>query len=208
MSSCIPKAAHELAFGYNRIAGVDEAGRGPLAGPVVAAACILDKSVDIPGINDSKKLTPKQRERLYQELTSHSGVTYGIGIVEAAIIDEINILQATFQAMLYAVQQLICPPDFILIDGNQSPACSIPTQCIIGGDSSCISISAASIIAKHTRDLIMQEYHHRWPCYNFQKNKGYGTREHLEALSLWGISPIHRRSFAPCKTFKKIGIGS
>jgi len=181
------------------VAGVDEAGRGALAGPVVAAACILRQGVSIVGIDDSKKLTPKQRMRLYKELTSHPGVVYAVGVVDAVVIDKINILQATFQAMVSAVDQLSSPPLKVLVDGNMAPTFRVPAETIIGGDAKDLSIAAASVLAKVTRDMIMDKYHMTLPAYGFNKNKGYGTREHLAAIRECGPSPIHRYSFAPIK---------
>ncbi len=181
--------------GYSLIAGVDEAGRGPLAGPVVAAACILPRKLLIEGINDSKQLSEATRNSIFQYLFSLKDVYIGIGIIEPSIIDQINILQATFKAMVLAVAQLNIQPDYLLIDGNQKPPVSIPTQMIVKGDSLSQSIAAASIVAKVTRDRLMQGYHDQWPQYGFKKHKGYGTKEHLLALKEHGPCPIHRVSF-------------
>lgn len=193
----------EKAFaeeGCRLIAGVDEAGRGPLAGPVVAAACILPRGLLIEGINDSKKLTPRQREDLYQVLTTHQDVFYGIGIVENALIDKMNILRASLHAMALAVKDLPKQPDYLLIDGNHLPPTQIASKAVIKGDSHSISIGAASIIAKHKRDLLMVEYHEKYPQYAFDKHKGYGTKVHLQALKQHGPCPIHRASFEPVKS--------
>ncbi|MCB1072256.1 MAG: ribonuclease HII [Simkania sp.] len=203
----------ERAYSEGRrlIAGVDEAGRGPLAGPVVAAACILPRGLHIEGIDDSKKLTPEQREKLYHILTKHPDVLYGIGIVENALIDEMNILRASLHAMALAVKELSEEPDYLLIDGNHLPPTQIASKAVIKGDSHSISIGAASIIAKHKRDLLMVEYHEKYPHYGFDKHKGYGTKIHIEAIKLHGPCPIHRMSFEPVKSLTsplKLGINS
>lgn len=183
-------------LGFAQIAGVDEAGRGPLAGPIVAAACIVPEHVSFQGIQDSKKLSSSRREFFYHAILNEPGVIYGIGIVSSCIIDQINILQATLRAMLKAVQSLPKRPDYILVDGNQAPHFGIPTQTIIRGDSLSQSIMAAAILAKYIRDLLMQEYHLRWPQYGFDAHKGYGTKAHLKALEK-GPCPLHRKTFAP-----------
>lgn len=188
--------------GYKAIAGVDEAGRGPLAGPVVAAACILPENFYLPGINDSKKLTAEERERLYHMIKENPEILSGVGIVEALIIDQINILQATFQAMIAAVLQLQQKPDYILIDGNQIPKSlllELPCEGIVQGDSLSQSIMAAGILAKVTRDKIMLEHHKTWPDYGFKDHKGYGTEKHLEKLRELGPCPLHRKSYEPVK---------
>lgn len=192
----------EKAYSEGRrlIAGVDEAGRGPLAGPVVAAACILLRGLQIEGIDDSKKLTPEKREELYHILTTHPDVLYGIGIVENVLIDEINILRASLHAMALAVKELPKQPDYLLIDGNHLPPTQIASKAVIKGDRYSISIGAASIIAKHKRDLLMVEYHKKYPNYGFNKHKGYGTKVHVEAIKLHGPCPIHRMSFEPVKS--------
>ncbi len=182
-------------IGYKYIAGVDEAGRGPLAGPVVAAACILPDKFLLKGLNDSKKIIPKRRKELYEKLINSKDVIYSVGIVDSKTIDAINILQATLQAMKIAVLSLKQKPDILLVDGNQLPTTSIPSKAIIKGDSISISIAAASIIAKETRDAIMEELHEKWPQYGFSDHKGYGTEKHLEALRKYGPSEIHRKSF-------------
>lgn len=181
--------------GFLRIAGVDEAGRGPLAGPVVSAACILHDSFLFQDLNDSKQLTPKERERLYMEISDHPGVYYGIGICDADVIDEINILQATLLSMQRAVAALPVCPDYLLVDGNRLPVFSQPAEAIIGGDGRSVSIAAASVLAKVTRDRMMDEFDARWPMYGFKRHKGYGTAAHLNALREFGPSPIHRKSF-------------
>jgi ribonuclease HII len=175
-------------------AGVDEAGRGPLAGPVVAAAVILPKECEINGLNDSKKLSHQKREILYHHIKAVA-VSIGVGIIEPDEIDRINILRAALLAMEIAVKKLNPKPDFLLIDGNIRTSLLIPQQAVIGGDSTCNSIAAASIIAKVARDLIMYDYHNIHPEYNFKKHKGYPTKEHYEALRKFGPCPIHRKTF-------------
>ena len=175
-------------------AGVDEAGRGPLAGPVVAAAVILPKECGINGLNDSKKLSHQKREILYHQIKAVA-VSIGVGIIEPDEIDRINILRAALLAMEIAVKKLNPKPDFLLIDGNIRTSLLIPQQAVIGGDSICNSIAAASIIAKVARDLIMDDYHNIHPEYNFKKHKGYPTKEHYEALRKFGPCPIHRKTF-------------
>ena len=186
--------------GFENIAGVDEAGRGPLAGPVVAAACILKDGFVIPDLNDSKKLSPKKRKEIYKELITSEEVVYSVGIVDEKKIDEINILQATFLAMQHAVSNLKIVPSFILVDGNKSPDFDIDSKCIVKGDSLSISIAAASIIAKTLRDEIMERYHDKWPLYEFNKHKGYGTKRHRQAIADYGFCDIHRKSFEPIKS--------
>ncbi len=183
--------------GFQRIAGIDEAGRGPLAGPVLAAACIVPADVFIVGVDDSKKLTPKKRGELFESITSNPRIHYGVGEVSPQIIDLINIYQATIQAMLQAVEKLPSPPDYILVDGMRLPHPSIPCEKIIKGDALSQSIAAASIIAKETRDRLMHGYHAQWPDYGFDQHKGYGTPQHLEAIERHGPCPIHRMTFAP-----------
>jgi ribonuclease HII len=181
--------------GFCRIAGIDEAGRGPLAGPVVAAACILPEGWILEGIDDSKKLSRPTRQRIFKHVTNDPQICYSVGIVSAEIIDEINIFQATVQAMLAAVQQLGTPPDYLLVDGMRLPYADCPVEKIIKGDALSLSIATASIIAKETRDLLMEEMHLQWPMYGFDRHKGYGTEQHLEAIRQHGLCPIHRRSF-------------
>jgi len=180
--------------GYQLVAGIDEAGRGPLAGPVVAAAVILPPGYLNSEINDSKKLSAAKREELY-EIISKEAVAIGMMVVDADVIDRVNILQATLQAMRDAVLELPTSPDFLLIDGNQRVPILTPQKPIVKGDSLSISIAAASIIAKVSRDRIMEMYHRQFPQYNFQQNKGYGTKEHLDAIKQFGICKIHRKSF-------------
>ena len=180
------------------IAGVDEAGRGPLAGPVVAAAVILPKNHNIQGLRDSKKLAKKKREELYP-LIYKEAISVGIGEIDEKTIDKINIRQATFKAMQIALGKLTPRPDKALIDGEKLPSQIIPNIGIIGGDSIEDSIKAASIVAKVTRDRIMKEYSIIFPEYGFENHSGYGTKKHIEALDLYRSSPIHRQSFRPVK---------
>lgn len=179
---------------YGYICGIDEVGRGPLAGPVVAGAVILPKDCDILYINDSKKLSEKKREELY-DIIMEKAVATGIGMVSPARIDEINILQATYEAMRQAIQNLAVTPDILLNDAVTIPEVNIPQVPIIKGDAKSISIGAASIIAKVTRDRLMVEYDKVMPEYGFASNKGYGSQVHIEALKKYGASPIHRQSF-------------
>ena len=191
--------AEARARGYRSIAGVDEAGRGPLAGPVVAAACILPAGLLIPGVNDSKQLDEKRRNEAYQRIVGHPDVAYAAAIVDNETIDRINILQATIKAMCDAVGKLSVTPDYLLVDGlHLHHAC--PCQKIIKGDARSLSIAAASIIAKVTRDREMLRAPQQWPHYGFDRNKGYGTKSHLKALERHGPCPLHRMSFAPVKT--------
>lgn len=180
--------------GYKRVAGFDEAGRGPLAGPVVAAAFIITPDFQIAEVNDSKQLTPLQREKLYPILTSGAW-DFGVGIVEPDEIDLINIYQASRIAMLKALRSLKSSPDYLLVDALVVPETTIEQEAIIHGDARSIAIAAASIIAKYRRDQIMKDYERTYPGYGFAKHKGYPTREHYEALSKLGPSPIHRNSF-------------
>lgn len=184
--------------GYTYICGVDEAGRGPLCGPVVAAAVILKKDAHLEGVNDSKKLTEKKREALYDVITKEA-VAYSVGIVDEKTIDEINILEATRLAMKKAVESLSTKAEYALIDAEKKVPIDIPYTPIIKGDQLSESIAAASIIAKVTRDRMIEEIDKKYPEYNFAKNKGYGTREHTEAIKKYGLCEIHRRSF--CKKF-------
>ena len=192
--------AYEQRFesqGYKAIAGVDEAGRGPLAGPVVSAAVILRERKFKNRIDDSKVLSESQREKAYQEIRIKAWVA--IGIVGEKVIDQINILEATLLSMRRAVAFLSPHPDFVLVDGNMSLNLNIPYESIVRGDAQCLSIACASIIAKVTRDRIMSIYHRKYPEYGFSRHKGYGTKSHFEALKRIGPSPIHRMSFAPLK---------
>lgn len=179
---------------YATICGIDEVGRGPLAGPVVAGAVILPKDNPILYLNDSKKLSEKKREALYDEIMEHAVAT-GIGIVAPARIDEINILQATYEAMRMAIENLKVRPDLLLNDAVTIPEVDIPQVPIIKGDAKSVSIAAASIIAKVTRDRMMVEYDQIIPGYDFASNKGYGTKAHIAGLKEHGPSPIHRRTF-------------
>lgn len=187
--------------GFTLIAGIDEVGRGPLAGPVVAAAVILPDNFQILGIDDSKKLTETKREELY-ELIRSTAVSIGVGIIEAKEIDTINIYEATKKAMYAALNELHISPDFLLVDAMKLTT-PIPSEAIIKGDSKSISIAAASIIAKVTRDRMMKELAQSFPEYRFEQNMGYGTKEHIEALQIYGATPYHRRSFAPIKELIK-----
>lgn len=187
--------------GFSILAGIDEAGRGPLAGPVVAAACIIPEDVFVIGVNDSKLLTPKQRCEIYEQIVSNSRIQYGVGIVCNKEIDQLNILQATIKAMLLAIAQLPVQPELLLVDGLNLLHPSIPCEKINQGDSKSHTIASASIIAKETRDRLMVNYHKTFPHYGFDKHKGYGTPEHLEALKKHGPCDLHRHSFAPVKNF-------
>lgn len=180
--------------GFKYVCGVDEVGRGPLAGPVVCAAVIMRADSIVEGVDDSKKLTAKKREKL-SALIRQNAIAWAICRVEPQIIDEINILQATRLCMKNAVESLSVRPDFVLTDGNMTLDISIPQQSVIGGDAACYSIGAASIIAKVYRDEVMDEYAAEYPAYAFEKNKGYGTAAHIAAIKECGICPIHRRSF-------------
>ena len=185
--------------GYEMIGGIDEAGRGPLAGPVVASVVILPRNIIIPGINDSKKLTHQQREKLYK-IISTAAIDWGVGIVEPDVIDEINILQATYMAMRQAVAKLRVTPHFLLVDGNRSISdVVIPQYPVPKGDTFVTSIQAASIISKVIRDKIMVEYDAIYPKYNFAKHKGYGTELHLQAIEQHGVCEIHRTTYAPVR---------
>jgi len=182
------------SYGYQRVCGIDEAGRGPLAGPVVAAAVILPSGYAPAGIRDSKLLTEKQRETLYDKILLEA-VAIGVGVIDHATIDEINILQATYLAMESSIQNLSAQPDYLLIDALTLPRMPLPQKGIIRGDNLSISIAAASIVAKVTRDRLMAEYHREFPEYNFLSHKGYGTEEHLRNLRAFGPCPIHRKTF-------------
>ncbi len=179
-----------------RIAGVDEAGRGPLAGPVIAAAVILDPNQPISGLKDSKKLSEKKREQLFPLIQKHA-LAWAIGQATVEEIDQLNILQAALLAMQRAVAALTCLPDLALIDGNRCPLLPCESQAIIAGDQTVPAISAASIIAKVTRDRAMLLLHEQFPQYGFNQHKGYPTSSHLKALNQHGPTPLHRRSFAP-----------
>lgn len=184
--------------GFALVCGVDEAGRGPLAGPVCAAAVILPPQVDLPGLNDSKKLSEKKREALFEPI-QQAALAWGIGLASEAEIDEYNILQATFLAMRRAVEQLKAQsglqPDLVLVDGNRDPGLELPTRTVVKGDGTSAAIAAASILAKVTRDRLLLELDRQYPQYGFAKHKGYPTKDHYAALDQYGISPVHRRSF-------------
>ncbi len=182
------------AEGYTLVAGLDEAGRGPLAGPVVAAAVILGKDVVIPGVNDSKKLSEAKREYLYNEIMEKA-YSVGVGIVDNEIIDKVNILNATYIAMKEALSKLKATPEILLMDAVQLKDVNIPQKPIIKGDSLSLSIAAASIIAKVERDRIISCYDDIYPGYSFGKHKGYGTKIHMESIKKLGLLPIHRRTF-------------
>lgn len=180
--------------GYSLVCGVDEAGRGPLAGPVCAAAVILPKDAVIEGLNDSKKLTDKKRRELFDVITD-TALAYGIAYADEKEIDEINILQATFRAMARAMDALSVKPSLALIDGNRACDFGLPVQTIVKGDSLSASIAAASILAKVSRDRLMEQYAQEYPQYGFEIHKGYGTKRHYEALHAFGPCPIHRQTF-------------
>jgi len=185
--------------GFLTIAGIDEAGRGPLAGPVVAAACIIPGGVYISGVNDSKQLSPKRRAEIYDSIVSNDRIIFAVGQISSLEIDEINIYQATIQAMLQAVARLSCIPDYLLVDGLKLPHKTIPGAKITQGDTKSQSIAAASIIAKETRDKLMREFHEMWPHYGFDQHKGYGTEKHRKAIEVHGPCAIHRMTFEPLK---------
>lgn len=186
------------AEGFVHVAGVDEVGRGPLAGPVVTAAVVLPEDFDVLGVDDSKKLSEKKREELF-DIIKEKAVAYGIGMADESVIDDINILQATKLAMRRALDDLAAnlgkPADYVLFDAMKIDEVEIPQEAIIKGDSKVLAIAAASIIAKVTRDRMMVEYAEKYPGYAFEKNKGYGTKAHYEGINEYGICPIHRRSF-------------
>ncbi|MGQ9647833.1 MAG: ribonuclease HII [Thermodesulfobacteriota bacterium] len=186
--------------GYQRIAGVDEVGRGPLAGPVVAAAVILPWEGIEERLYDSKKISSKKREELYEQILSKaSGV--GIGMIGPEEIDLVNIFQATLKAMALAIKNLPIPPDFILVDGNQVIQIPLPQKPICKGDQLSTSIAAASIVAKVTRDRMMMAWHQKYPHYNFAKHKGYGTKEHRSAIEKFGVCELHRKTFRGVKEY-------
>ncbi len=182
------------AAGFNAVCGVDEAGRGPLAGAVFAAAVILPEGCEIEGLNDSKKLTEKKREELF-DVIREKAVAFCVAAADEKEIDEVNILQATFLAMCRAVDGLKTPADFALVDGNRTPPMEIPVRTIIKGDSLSPSVAAASVLAKVSRDRYMCELAKIYPQYELEKHKGYGTKLHYELIEKYGISPIHRRTF-------------
>ena len=180
--------------GYRLVAGADEAGRGPLAGPVVAAAVVLPADAFLQGLDDSKKLSPAKREELFPKIQTQA-IAYGVAVVSPEVIDEINILQAALLAMKQAVEQLKPVPDLLLIDGNQKINSTLDQWAIVKGDSKSLSIAAASVLAKVTRDHIMQDYHHLYPQYEFARHKGYGTKLHRDLIAKHGPCPIHRSTF-------------
>lgn len=180
--------------GYELIAGVDEVGRGPLAGPVVSAAVVLRKGQLIEGVTDSKKISEAKREKLIDKILEEA-VSYSISFVDEKIIDDINIRNATFKAMNEAVNSLKVKPDFVLIDGNAIEGMSLPHKCVVKGDLNCNCIAAASIVAKVTRDRFMTSLAKEYPQYDFEKHKGYGTKLHYERLKEFGISDVHRKTF-------------
>ena len=182
------------AEGFSLICGVDEAGRGPLAGPVCAAAVILPRGLEIEGLDDSKKLSEKKREKLFDDIVN-AAVSYGIAFASVEEIEEHNILGATFMAMNRAIEQLSPKPELALIDGNRNKGICIESRCVVKGDSKCADIAAASILAKVTRDRYMLEMAEKYPQYRFEQHKGYGTKLHYEMLREYGPSPIHRRDF-------------
>ena len=180
--------------GISVICGVDEAGRGPLAGPVCAAAVILPEGIELPGLNDSKKLTEKKREALFP-IIQEKAVSYGIAFASVEEIEEMNILSAALLAMNRAIAQLDPAPELALIDGNTTRDITVPARSVIGGDGKCACIAAASVLAKVTRDRLMYELAEQYPQYAFDKHKGYGTKAHYEAIEKYGMSPVHRPSF-------------
>ena len=192
-----------IAHGFSRIAGVDEAGRGPLAGPLVAAAVVLANPVC--GVNDSKQLTESQRTHIFESLQS-GGHAIGVGVVVPSVIDQHGLQSANYGAMLQAVAGLVPPPDFLLVDGFVIRGCSLAQKRIVKGDCLSISIAAASIVAKVTRDRMMEALDKQYPQYGFAKHKGYGTAEHLQALREYGPCPAHRKSFAPIADSPETGI--
>lgn len=182
------------AQGCTLLCGVDEAGRGPLAGPVCAAAVILPVGLELPGLNDSKKLTEKQREALFMPIKA-AAKAYGIAFATVEEIENLNILNATFLAMNRAISQLFPQPELALIDGNRNTGISLPSRCVVKGDSRCADIAAASVLAKVSRDHYMLEMAEEYPEYGFERHKGYGTKLHYEAIRKYGPCPIHRPSF-------------
>lgn len=193
----MPDYSFELAArdaGYRHVCGIDEAGRGPLSGPVVAAACVLEPGTEIPGLNDSKKLTPKKRDLLY-DLVIERATDFAVGFATPEEVDSINILNATMLAMRRAIAALKVSADYALVDGNSIRDYPIPARAIIKGDSLSMSVAAASILAKVTRDRLCLEDDRQYPMYGFAKHKGYGTAEHIAALRTYGPCPIHRKTF-------------
>lgn len=187
------------SFGYRKIAGVDEAGRGPLAGPLVVASIILPPSFSLFDIDDSKKLSPDRRRLFFDRISKDPDYIYSVIVIEPFEIDRINILQATMLGMQRAVASLHISPDYVLVDGNRLPAFPCPGRAIVKGDALSYSIGAASVLAKVRRDTLMEEYDEKWPEYGFADHKGYPTKAHLQALKRFGPCPIHRTSYAPVK---------
>jgi ribonuclease HII len=196
--------ANELQLAGGPIVGIDEAGRGPWAGPVVAAAVVLDPDRIPPGIGDSKVLLPEEREAIYPRIMASAHV--GVGIADVARIDRVNILNATLWAMQEAVKQLPEPPRLALVDGNKAPRLACEARTLVRGDGRCLSIAAASIVAKVTRDRLMVALAREHPQYGFERHKGYGTPEHQAALARWGACPHHRRSFRPVQLALRLGM--
>lgn len=186
--------------GYKLVCGVDEAGRGPLCGPVVAAAVILKPGQMIDGVNDSKKISEKKREKLYEDIMANA-LAVGVGMSDVDVIEEVNILNATKLAMKQAINNLKVQPEYVLIDGNQMIDITIDAETVVSGDAKSESIAAASIIAKVTRDRMLLEWDKEYPEYGFAKHKGYGTKAHIEAIGKYGLTPLHRKSF--CTKFVK-----
>jgi ribonuclease HII len=200
-SRALENAARRL--GYVHVAGVDEVGRGCLAGPVVAGAVVLDEGRYVPGVADSKALTAADRERLYVEIVE-AALAWTVTVVDAAEIDRINIHKASLKAMRLAIMALVPLPGFVLVDGFRIPELLMAQRPVIGGDRRCTAIAAASILAKVTRDRMMMTLHAEYPVYGFDRHKGYATRDHLDAVGRFGYSPIHRRSFRPPSLFDNI----
>lgn len=191
----IEEEIYENNLDYHYICGIDEAGRGPLAGPVVVASVIMPRDSMIDGVNDSKKVSEKKREKLYEQIIEEA-ISYGVGIIDQKEIDEINILNATKKGLTTSLKELNVKPDVILVDAlNKIDTLGIPYRSIIKGDAKAYSISAASIIAKVTRDRIMRQWDEVYPMYGFGNHKGYGTKVHIQAIKEYGLCPIHRRSF-------------
>lgn len=192
---------YDETLGFDGLCGIDEVGRGPLAGPVCAACVVLPQGLILPALNDSKKMTEKRREETYALLTGCPEVFYGIGFATQQEIDDINILQATFLAMRRACDELLGKlpeertPRLALVDGNRDPGLPLPTQLVVKGDGTSAHIAAASVLAKVTRDHLMTEYAREYPGYGWEKNKGYGSKEHYAGIAKYGITPLHRKSF-------------
>lgn len=184
--------------GFDSVVGVDEAGRGALAGPVVAAAVFLPGDSYIPGLNDSKKLSPTRRAELYEVITNGTAL-YGVGVVSSCVVDRVNVRVAALTAMVKAVERLPDVPDIVLIDGRDTIPCDVTQRAVVGGDGRVYSIAAASIVAKHYRDTLMKFADKRYPGYGFAEHKGYGTAAHLAALRTKGVCPLHRVTFGPCR---------